>query len=47
MKDKTDDIDNINWKLSGKLNDLRPQKEISVQIKLTKYKTKSRITIDY
>jgi hypothetical protein len=32
MKDKTDDIDNINWKLSGKLNDLRPQKEISVQI---------------
>ena len=32
MKNKTDDIDNINWKISGKSNDLRLQKEISVQI---------------
>ncbi len=33
MKNKTDDIGNINWKTSGKSNDLRPQKEISIQIK--------------
>ena len=32
MKTRTDDIENINWKMAGKLNHLNPAKRLSVNI---------------
>tara|TARA_B100001996_G_scaffold360884_1_gene327209 strand:- start:112 stop:699 length:588 start_codon:yes stop_codon:yes gene_type:complete len=32
MKTRTDDIENINWKMAGKLNHLTPDKRLSVNI---------------